>query len=335
MRHPSKIPLSAAGRATFVIVLAIALLTVPVWASFYQVTVFRDALIFGVFALSLDFLWGKAGIPSFGHAAFFGLGGYFYAIAASSLNPSFGSLVGAAGAVAAGAGVGLFLGAFLLRAGVRGSLFLIVTVALTQIARQVAISWSAVTGGDAGLVSVPPLGFSIFSSDYVLLDPTNQYFFTLALSFLAIGGLWWLGRGHYGRLLAAIANDENRAQTLGVNSAWQLTTALAISTSMAALAGAVYVSMVGVMVPDLIGPLFSIEVVAWVLVGGMGTLLGPFVGTFVVWRLSQEISSFDPRLWPLAIGAFFVSMPFLFQNGIVSVGKVIALWLRGRAANQR
>ena len=318
-------------RAVLVLLLAIGLFSVPWWASYYQVTLIRDGLILGCLALSLDFLWGKAGLPSFGHAAFFGLGGYIYAIVGTRLDPAYGPLLGVLAAVAGGAGFGLFLGVFLLRAGVRGSLFLIVTVALTQIGRQVAISWSVVTGGDAGLVSVPPLGFRAFSTDWVLFDPASQCWFASALSLSLLSALWLATRGRFGRILSAIANDETRAVTLGINASWQLTTALTISTtSIAALAGAVYVSMVGVMVPDLIGPLFSIEIVVWVFVGGLGTLLGPFVGTFLVWRLSQEISSYNPILWPLAIGAFFVIVPFLFPQGVLNMGSALALRLRSK-----
>jgi urea transport system permease protein len=315
-------------RVVLPLLLAIGLFSVPSWATYYQVTLIRDGLLLGCLALSLDFLWGRAGLPSFGHAAFFGLGGYIYAVVATHLDPAYASLLGVLAAVAGGAGFGLFLGVFLLRAGVRGSLFLIVTVALTQIGRQIAISWSVVTGGDAGLVSVPPLGFSVFSTEWVLLDPTTQSWFASALSLCLLSGLWLAMRGRFGRILSAIASDERRALTLGINASWQLTIALTISTSIAALAGAVYVSMIGVMVPDLIGPLFSIEVVVWVFVGGLGTLLGSFVGTFLVWRLSQEVSSFNPILWPLAIGAFFVMVPFLFPHGVLSAGSTLGLWLR-------
>ena len=177
-------------RVVLALSLAIGLFSVPLWATYYQVTLIRDGLILGCLALSLDFLWGRAGLPSFGHAAFFGLGGYIYAEVATHLDPAYASLLGVLAAVAGGAGFGLFLGVFLLRAGVRGSLFLIVTVALTQIGRQVAISWSVVTGGDAGLVSVPPLGFSAFSTEWVLLDPAAQCWFASALSLsLAFGAL--------------------------------------------------------------------------------------------------------------------------------------------------
>jgi urea transport system permease protein len=306
--------------AVLILLLAMGLFSVPLWASYYQITLIRDGLILGCLALSLDFLWGKAGLPSFGHAVFFGLGGYVYAVVATHLDSAFGPILGALAAVAAGAAFGLFLGLFLLRAGVRGSLFLIVTVALTQIGRQIAISWSAVTGGDAGLVGVPPLGFSAFSTQWVLSDPAWQCWFVSVLSLLLLSALWLATRGRFGRTLSAIANDETRALTLGINASWELTLALTISTSIAALAGAVYVSMIGIMVPDLIGPLFSIEVVAWVFVGGLGTLLGPFIGTFLVWRLSQAISSYSPILWPLAVGAFFVMVPFLFPQGVLNIG---------------
>lgn len=314
-------------RAALVLLIAAGLFSVPFWASYYQITLIRDGLILGCLALSLDFLWGKAGLPSFGHAAFFELGGYIYAIVATHLVPSYGPIVGLFGAIAGGAAFGLFLGMFLLRAGVRGSLFLIVTVALTQIGRQVAISWSAMTGGDAGLVSVPALGFKALSTEWVLFDPASQIWFATALSLSLLSVLWLVAQGRYGRILAAIADDETRAQTLGINASWQLTIALTISTSIAATAGAVYVSMAGVMVPDLIGPVFSIEVVVWVFVGGLGTLLGPFIGTFLVWRLSQEISSYNPVVWPFAIGAFFVAVPFLFPSGVLSAGKMLALRL--------
>ena len=302
----------------FVALVALAVIY-PTWSSYYGLTVVRDGLVLGMLALSLGFLWGKAGLPSFGHGAFFGLGGYTYGLATQHLDPAFGPIVGVAGAIAVGALAGLLLGIFLLRAGVRGALFLIVTVALTQISHQVAISWSSVTGGDGGLIGIPPLGFDVFGHNFVLFDIIGQYYFVLATAVVLFGALWWVCRGRYGRLLAAIASDERRAETLGINAPYLLTSALTVSTAIAALAGALYVSMAGFMVPDLIGLLLSVEVVMWVLVGSRGSLVGPFIGTFVVWRLSQEISSFEPRLWPLFIGAFFVALVFLFPGGLMEI----------------
>ena len=226
-------------RARFFTFAALVALVViyPTWSSYYGLTVVRDGLVLGILALSLGFLWGKAGLPSFGHAAFFGLGGYTYGLATQHLDPAIGPIVGVVGAVAIGALVGLLLGVFLLRAGVRGALFLIVTVALTQISHQVAISWSWVTGGDGGLIGIPPLGFGIFGHDFVLFGIIGQYYLVLAIAVVLFGALWWVCRGRYGRLLAAIASDERRAETLGINAPLMLTSALTISTAIAGPGG--------------------------------------------------------------------------------------------------
>lgn len=311
-------------------VLSAAILLYPLGASPYGLTVVRDAVILGIFALSLDVLWGRAGLPSFGHAAFFGLGGYVYALSALHLDPAYGTALGLLAAVLAGIAVGLFLGVFLLRAGVRGPLFLIATVALTQIALQVALSWSEVTGADGGLIGIPPPGLRLGGLTLTLADARSQYYAVFALALVLLLSAWWACRGRYGRILAMIVDDEFRAQTLGVNTALQLTIALAASTGTAALAGALFVAMAGLMVPDLIGPLLSIEVAVWVLVGGRGTLLGPFLGTFVVWRLSQEVAAYDPRIWPLIIGAFFIAMVFLLPEGVIGVGRRLGRLLGSR-----
>jgi ABC-type branched-subunit amino acid transport system permease subunit len=90
----------------------------------------------------------------------------------------------------------------------------------------------------------------------------------------------------------------------------------------------------GFVAPDLIGLLLSTEVIVWVAIGGRGTLIGPFVGAFVVLRLQQEVSSFNPRLWPLLIGVFFVSMVFLFPNGLLPLLERAWGRIRGAAYNR-
>jgi branched-chain amino acid transport system permease protein len=118
-------------------------------------------------------------------------------------------------------------------------------------------------------------------------------------------------------VLAAIRDNELRARTLGHNTGLHLLVVLMLSAGLAALAGGLYAMVSGFVAPDLIGLLLSTEVIVWVAIGGRGTLIGPFIGAFVVLRLQQEVSSFNPRLWPLLIGAFFVAMVFLFPNGLL------------------
>ena len=315
----------------FIIVVALLALY-PLAADVYSVSVLRDTLIFGLFALSLDFLWGKTGLLSFGHAAFFGLGAYGTAIIAQLLsgNPS-ASAIGAVAGIALAAAVALCIGYFLVFGGVRGAYLTIVTLAVSLVAQQIAVGWASVTGGDAGLIGTPPPGVAVLGRSYVFVDPVAQYWLVLGLSVLALVAFWLASRGHFGRVLAAIRDNELRARTLGYNTSSRLLLVLVISAALAALAGALYASLSGFVAPDLTGLFLSTEVIVWVAIGGRGTLVGAFVGAFVVIRLQEMVSSYSIKLWPLLIGLFFVAMVFLFPNGLLElVGRLRGIVGRGR-----
>lgn len=293
------------------------LLVYPLWANPYGLSVVRDALIFGLFALSLDYLWGKAGVLSFGHAVFFGLGAYGTAVFASMAGGSNAALTGMAGAILLTVAIALLIGYFLIFGGVRGAYLTIVTLAVSLVANHIAVGWSSVTGGDAGLIGAPPPGIELFGVSIVFIDPVDQLYLVTALCAAALLALWIACRGHYGRVLAAIQDNELRAQTLGYNTALHLLIVFVLSAALAALAGGLYASLSGYVAPAFIGLLLSTEVIVWVAIGGRGTLLGPFIGAIVVQRLQQEVSSIDTKLWPIVIGAFFVAMVFLFPRGLL------------------
>jgi urea transport system permease protein len=201
---------------SLVILVAMLLALYPLTADVYSVSVLRDTLIFGLFALSLDFLWGKGGILSFGHAAFFGLGAYGTAIIAQLLSGNaYASVIGAVGGIALAAGVGLCIGYFLIFGGVRGAYLTIVTLAVSLVAQQIAVGWASVTGGDAGLIGTPPPGFAVLGLSYGFVDPVAQYWLVLGIAALALMALWLSSRGQFGRVLAAIRDNELRARTLG------------------------------------------------------------------------------------------------------------------------
>jgi urea transport system permease protein len=307
-------------RPCIVIVIVALLALYPLAADVYSISVLRDTLIFGLFALSLDFLWGKTGLLSFGHAAFFGLGAYGTAIVAQFLsgNPS-ASVIGTAAGIALAATVAFCIGYFLIFGGVRGAYLTIVTLALSLVAQEIAVGWASVTGGDAGLIGTPPPGVSLLGRSYVFADPVAQYWLVLGLSALALIAFWLASGGQFGRVLAAIRDNELRAQTLGYNTSSRLLLMLVISAALAALAGALYASLSGFVAPDLTGLFLSTEVIVWVAVGGRGTLVGSFVGAFVVIRLQEVVSSYSTKLWPLLIGLFFVAMVFLFPNGLLDL----------------
>jgi ABC-type branched-subunit amino acid transport system permease subunit len=317
---------------SIVVLVVVVLALYPLAADVYSVSVLRDTLIFGLFALSLDFLWGKAGILSFGHAAFFGLGAYGTAIIAQFLsgNP-YASVIGAAGGIALAAGAALCIGYFLIFGGVRGAYLTIVTLAVSLVAQQIAVGWASVTGGDAGLIGTPPPGFAVPGLSYGFVDPVAQYWLVLGIAALALMALWLASRGQFGRVLAAIRDNELRARTLGYDTSLRLLAVLVISSGLAALAGALYASLSGFVAPDLTGLFLSTEVIVWVAVGGRGTLIGPFVGAFVVIRLQEVVSSYSIKLWPLLIGLFFVAMVFLFPDGLLDlVGRLRGVMVRAK-----
>ena len=121
----------------------------------------RDALIFGLLAASLDLFWGRTGILCFGHAAFFGVGGYAMALVSLNADLPIGQPARPARRRRRRRLLAAVVGYFLFFGGVRGSYFTIVTLALSVIAQQAAISWSSVTGGDSGLLGIPPLAFAL------------------------------------------------------------------------------------------------------------------------------------------------------------------------------
>jgi branched-chain amino acid transport system permease protein len=304
-----------------VLVLAAVLALYPLWTDDYSLASMRDVLLFGLFALSLDYFWGRTGILSFGQATFFGFGAYGMAVLTVKLqpDPAIATVLGLVGGIGIAGLVALIVGYFLIFGGVRGAYFTIVTLALTIIAQHIAVGWSSVTGGDAGLIGVPPLGISVGGFTADLADPRALYYAVLVLCLLCLLVLWGACRGRYGQVLTAIQDNELRARTLGHNTSLHLLAVFVLSAMLAALAGAIYATGTGFVAPDMIGLLLSTEVIMWVAVGGRGTFLGPFIGTFVIWNLQQEVSSIDTKLWPLSIGLFFIAMVFLFPDGVVSV----------------
>jgi ABC-type branched-subunit amino acid transport system permease subunit len=134
-----------------VAIVALLLVIYPFWVGDYQISVARDALIFGILALSLDFLWGKAGILSFGQAAFFGIGAYAVAILGPRIGGGDAFLFGLAAGLAVAALVAGAVGYFLLYGGVRGPYLTIVTLALSLVAERIATGWAKGHGWRRGL----------------------------------------------------------------------------------------------------------------------------------------------------------------------------------------
>ena len=180
----------------------------PLFIGVYSASLFRDAMLFGLMALGLDYLWGKTGVLSFGHATFFGAGAYGAAIVSTKLglDPALGGWLGLLAGIALAAGLALIIGYFLIYGGVRGSYFTIVTLALGVIAKLVVLGASGITGGDAGLLGIPALQFPTLSG-LQPLSGIGQYWFVISVVCGVTFALWWACSGRYGTLLNSIQDN--------------------------------------------------------------------------------------------------------------------------------
>ena len=311
--------------ATALVVLALA--AVPAVISGYPVYILPQYMLFGMLALSLGLLWGFVGMVSFGQAAFFALGAYTMGLAMQQMdapvNPAY---LGLLASVLLGGALAGVVGYFLFSAGVRGAYFVIVTLALSIIVEQLAVSQSQITGGWNGMfidrmsLTFGPLG------EVSLFDDAPIYYVVLFVVAATFALVKRLSRTPFGKLLVGIRENEDRLIALGVRTPLYKTAAFALSGAIACLAGALYGTHANFVAPSLAGVLFSTEVVVWVAIGGRNSLVGALLGGILVASLSNYLSAIVPRYWQLALGVLFVLVIVYLRGGIA--GAITTLFAR-------
>jgi ABC-type branched-subunit amino acid transport system permease subunit len=281
-----------------------------------------DVLIYGLFAVGYNLLFGYTGLLSFGHAAFFGAGAYVTGIAIGQFGANW--FVGMALGVTAAGMLALAIGALSIRT--RGIYFAMVTLALAQLVYYIALQASAWTGGENGLrgFTVARVGFGNFSVDF--LNPVVKYYVILVFVALA---LWFLSRilaSPFGGVIEAIRENEVRASACGFNVARTKLQAFALSGLFCGLAGALSALHLSIVPLDTLSYTTSGQVVMMTLLGGVGTFFGPFIGAFVVVVMESVLSQWTSH-WQLFLGAVFVIFVLYLPNGIW--GTMFA-WAAGR-----
>ncbi len=296
----------------------------PLVAGKYYTELISQALIFGIFALSLDLVWGYSGVLNFGQAAYFGLGGYLVALSARELRAFDPAYLGYVLAVCVPVTLAAALGYFLFYSHVTGVYFSIITLVVTMIFQLIVSDWYWL-GGMNGILGVPGFVLTVWPGlAYEFDSEVKVYYLVLVLSCLCYLLCRYLVRSPFGLVMAAIKDNPERTEFFGYDTAYLTTIMFMISAGLAGLSGAMYAHFSGFVSPPLFGLNFSTDVIVWVAVGGRGTLVGAFVGALLVNLLKAIISDFLEVLWLLIVGAFFIVTVFFFPDGIVGTLRKIA-----------
>jgi branched-chain amino acid transport system permease protein len=267
-----------------------------------------QALCFALFACAFNLLIGYVGLLSFGHALYFGWASYIAAHAAKvwGLPPELAILIG----TAAAAGLGLVAGSLAIRR--QGIYFAMITLALAQMMYFVALRMKF-TGGEDGIQGVPRgTLFGLFD----LRNDMTMYVFVLAVFLCGMLLIHRIINSPFGEVLKAIRENETRAISLGYKTDRYKLLAFVLSATLAGVAGSTKAILLQIAsLTDVNWPM-SGEVVLMSLVGGLGTIFGPVVGSFVILAMQYKFSFLGE--WVLVIqGVIFVTCVLLFRRGII------------------
>jgi branched-chain amino acid transport system permease protein len=294
-------------RVLGVAVVLTAVLLFPRVAGNYPVKLLQEILIWGIFAMSLDLLMGYAGMVSFGHSAFFGVGGYVAALALThwGANVASGLVVPAVAAALAA----LVIGYFSIR--VSGVYFIMLTLAFSQMFYAVTfqVAW---LGAEDGIVGVPRP--RLLGVDLNRTGAFHVYVAAFALATTLV--LWRIVRSPFGHVLRGIHDNEARMQAVGYAVGRYKLLAFVIAGTIAGVAGALYTQFVGSITPDAFLWRTSGEALLMVIIGGTGTLLGGLLGAGAFILLQSFVSSYTER-WMLLLGLTFILFVLFAPGGIV------------------
>jgi branched-chain amino acid transport system permease protein len=315
--YSSKVDAMPIGTPRHHIVIFAGLLVLLLIAPFVLYPVFiMKILCFALFASALNLLLGFGGLLSFGHAAFFGSASYVTAHAAKvwGLTPEVAILLG----TMAAAVLGLVIGALAIRR--QGIYFAMVTLAFAQMVFFLALQ-SPFTGGEDGIQAVPRGNlFGLIS----LANDRTLYFFVVAVVFGGLLAIYRIIHSPFGQVLKAIRDNEPRSISLGYKVNRYKLAVFVMSATLAGLAGSTKALVFQLASLTDVYWTMSGEVVLMTLLGGMGTIFGPFVGAAVIVTMQNYFAGFGAWVTILQ-GTIFVISVLLFREGIVGV---ISRWIR-------
>lgn len=335
---PGRFPSAAAGPAAVCAAIALAVAVLPFVVSdifiLLQLTLF---MAYGILAMSLGWVWGYGGIFSFGQAAFYGLGGYTYAVVSINMGGSTTALVAGVGLPAAFA---LFLGYFMFYGRISTVYVAVITLVVSLIfykflghtAGYEYTIGTAHLGGFNGMPALPPINLPGDPAKFVY--PEDMFLITGICLLLVYAGLRLLMRSRFGRAVAAVRENVLRAELLGYDTRFYKTATFGIGGAVAGLAGVLYANWNAYVSPTVFDLGFSAQIIIWVVVGGLGTLAGPLIGAMLLGFVTIELGTQQSVDVNLILGVILVLFVLAVPEGVAPRAR--ALWRQlGRAQAQR
>lgn len=321
----------------------VVIVAIPTAVSPYLINVAGQFAAFALLAVSLDLIWGYAGVLSLGHGLYFAIGGYLMAMhllkhgmAVTGRVPDFLQFMGWSEFPFYWAGFEHFSYASLLvvvlcvavsgifgfvsfRSRVGGVYFSIITQALVYVAMLLMFRNDTGFGGNNGMT-----GFTvIFGTE--MADPRVTRALAATSILVLIAALLacrLLVTSRIGRLVIACRDDEARLRSLGYGTLTLKLSIWCLSAVLAGIAGFLYVPQVGIINPNLLSPDLSIEIAVWVAIGGRGALSGAVIGAVLINAVKFWLSSRAPALWPFILSGLVVLVVMVFPNGLLDLGQL-------------
>jgi urea transport system permease protein len=308
----------------------------------YMMNLLGQIACFGLLAISLDLIWGYAGILSLGHGLFFAIGGYLIAMHMVKVSfletqtpPDFMLFMGwkdlpayyagmesfayiLVAIIAVSALVAFIFGYISFRSRISGVYFAIITQALVYVAMLLFFRNDTGFGGNNGMTGFTSLlGMRLADRSTIAVLCAAS----IGAAALALYGCHRLVSSRFGHMLLAIRDDEARLRFLGYETLWIKISVWVLSAILAAIAGMLYVPQVGIINPRVLSPELSLEVAVWVAVGGRGILAGAFLGAVVINVVKFLLTASAPTLWPFILSLLILGVAVALPNGMLSAGE--------------
>jgi branched-chain amino acid transport system permease protein len=320
------------GRAAIVVLIAAlaALALLPLFAEKFTMQMITKIMIMAILAMSLDLLLGYSGLVSFGHAAFYGAAGYVLALVTPQYQAA-NFWTSLPLAVAASALLALAIGFFVVRT--RGIYFIMVTLAFAQMLFFVFYDTKIAGGSDGIYIDVRPVAKIGDWQPFNLDNFAHVYYLALGFLVLVYMFLRMVLRSSFGHAIVGIRVNEHRMQSLGFPVFRYKLACFVIAGAIAGIAGYLSAIQFGVVNPEMMGWHLSAAVMMMVILGGMGTLVGPAIGA-AIWILLElgfqglpQVGSVDlGKHWQLFMGGFIVLATLFLPGGLIGIVRL----LRGR-----